>query len=299
MLLKHDMTLGASKVQFYSLYMHLADELKATDKQPEWMTKPDGSWKKQNAKGGKVVLLDDPVEAGALIGHAGKVGPAEYNKSQVHIEFFANSELFTGVLNSPFDVVDGTAGGRFCDAAKINDLIDTSPHDGKLSRQEISNYFGGGGATQLHTIVAFHVSEWTADPSWADALRVPKDFKEMKPAELDQLIADQITPGLWWDATVAKHAKLAPNGEVYHYNPIFFLRWFNQQLIDAAASAPPPASAVDAKDIPKDMLGDLGVNSDESGTTMRTIDGQKAEDCAKDFGLKELSAGFDSDCGAP
>src|SRR5262249_9023076 len=44
-LLRHDMALGRSKVQFYSLYMHLADELKVTDKQADWIAKPDGGWK--------------------------------------------------------------------------------------------------------------------------------------------------------------------------------------------------------------------------------------------------------------
>ncbi|MBA3464762.1 MAG: N-acetylmuramoyl-L-alanine amidase [Deltaproteobacteria bacterium] len=296
-LLRHDMTLGTSKVQFYSLYMHIANELKDSKQQPEWMTKPDGSWKKQNAKGGTVVLLDDPIEAGALIGHVGKVGPGEYSKAQIHIEFFANSELFVGVPGSPFDVVDGTAGGRFCDAPKINDLIDQN-HDGKLSRQEISNFYSGGAGSQMRSIVTFHVSEWTPEPSWADALRVPKDFKDMKPAEIDQMIAEQITPGLWWDPAVAKHAKLAPNGEVYHYNPVFFLRWFNQQLLDAAVLAPPAASEKDAKDIPKDMLDDFGVNSDKDGSSMRS-EGEGAEDsCNKNLGLAELSAGFDApECG--
>ncbi|CAN5860769.1 hypothetical protein BH11MYX3_BH11MYX3_05370 [soil metagenome] len=292
-LLRHDMTLGTSKVQFYSLYMHLADELKATDKQPEWLTNASGGWKKQNAKGGKVILLDDPIDAGTVIGHVGKAGPGEYSKAQVHIEFFANSELFVGIAGAPFDVVDGTAGGRFCDAAKINDLIDNN-HDGKLSRQEISSFYDGGGGSQMRSIVTFNVSEWTSEPSWADALRVPKDFKDLKPAEIDQMIADQITPGLWWDPTVAKHARLAPNGEVYHYNPIFFLCWFNQQLVDAAALAPPPPKEGETKDIPKELLGDLGVNSDEAGASMRSGTEDVGDDCDTKLGLNELSLGFDS-----
>jgi hypothetical protein len=293
-LLRHDMALGTNKVQFYSLYMHLADELKSTDKKPEWMTKPDGSWVKKGSaiKPGMVVELDDPIEAGTLIGHAGKVGPAEYNKAQVHIEFFSNSELFVGVPSSPFDVVDGTASGRFCDSVRVNAQIDQD-HDGKLSRQEISNFYSGPGAPQMRSIVTFNVSEWTLEPSWSDALRVQKDFKDLKPAEIDQLIAEQITPGLWWDAAIAKHAKLPPNGEVYHYNPIFFLRWFNQQLLDAAATADPAAKIDDAKDIPKDLLDDFGVNSDKDGSSMRSDETEDPEGC-KNLGLAELSAGFDA-----
>ena len=297
-LLRHDMTLGTSKVPFYSLYMHLADELKATEKQPDWITKPDGGWKKQNAKGGTVVLLDEPIEAGSVIGHVGKAGPGDLSKSQLHLEFFSNGELFVGVPGAPFDVIDGTAGGRFCDAAKITDLIDAN-HDGKLQRQELSNFYAGGGGSQVRSMVTFHVSEWTSEPSWSDALRAPKDFKDLKPADIDQMIADQITPGLWWDATVAKHAKLAANGEVYHYNPVFFIAWFNQQLLDAAALAPSAADAKDAKDIPPDLLDDFGVRGDKDGASMRSGTDVAEDPCDKLLGLNELSAGFDAPACGP
>lgn len=299
-LLRHDMTLGDSKVQFFSLYMHLQNELKTSDPKllPEWMTKADGGWKKQNGKPGTVVLLDEPIDAGSMIGHVGTAGPSEHSQAQIHLEFFSNSELFAGVKNSPFDVIDGTSGGRFCDVAKINDLMDSN-HDAKLARQELASFYTGGGASQARSLVTFHVSEWTAEPSWSDALRVPKDFKDLKPADIDQMIAEQITPGLWWDATVAKHAKLAPNGEVYHYNPIFFLGWFNQQLVDAAALAGPAASEKDAKDIPKELLGDLGENSDKEGKNMRSFVDVAEDPCNKNLGLSELAMGFDAPECAP
>lgn len=299
-LLRHDMTLGDSKVQFFSLYMHLQNELKVADPKllPEWMTKVDGGWKKQTAKPGAVVLLDEPIDAGSMIGHVGSAGPSEHTQAQLHLEFFSNSELFAGVKNSPFDVVDGTSGGRFCDVPKINDLMDAN-HDGKLARPELASFYTGGGASQARSLVTFHVTEWTAEPSWSDALRVPKDFKDMKPADIDQMIAEQIIPGLWWDATVAKHAKLAPNGEVYHYNPVFFLGWFNQQLVDAAALAGPAASEKDAKDIPKELLGDLGENSDKEGKNMRSLVDVVEDPCNKSLGLSELSMGFDAPECAP
>src|SRR6185503_18661560 len=102
----------------------------------------------------------------------------------------------------------------FCDAARINDIIDTD-RSGTLSRQELASFYAGGTAQQLRFLVTLHVSEWTAEPSWRDALRVPKDFKALTPAEIDQLVADQITPGLWWDARVATHCRLPRDGVVY------------------------------------------------------------------------------------
>jgi hypothetical protein len=145
--------------------------------------------------------------------------------------------------------------------------------------------------------VTLHVSEWTAEPSWSEALRVPKDFKKWKPAEIDQLVADQITPGLWWDAKVAAHCRLPPDGIVYHYHPIAFLAWFNQQLLDAAASAG-PGQKLDAKDtrrVPDNITDDFG---DKDGSTMRSAADVAEDPCNKKLTLPELVQGFDAaECG--
>jgi N-acetylmuramoyl-L-alanine amidase len=287
-LLRHDMSLGASKVQFYSLYMHLADELKA-DKPVDWIGK-DG-WKK-DGKAGAVVLLDEPIEAGSVIGRVGKAGPADLSRAQVHVEFFSNSELFTGLSTSPWEVVDGTSSGRFCDSPKINGPIDANK-DGVLSRQELASFYSSGGGTQLRFVVTYHVSEWTAEPSWSEALVVPKDFKAMKPAEIEALVAEQITPGLWWDARVAAHCRLALDGVVYHYNPVSFLGWFNQQLLDAAAQpgAGSQANVNDAREVPAGITDDFG---DKAGTSMRSGVDVAEDPCNKQLGLQELVQGFDA-----
>ncbi len=289
-LLRHDMGLGVKRVQFYSLYMHLADELN-TDKPVEWMTKE--GWK-QNGIAGEVALLDEPIEAGSLIGHVGKAGPAELSKPQIHVEFFSTSELFP---DQPWKLIDGTAGGRFCDSKEINDNIDTD-HDGTLSRSELSSFYSGGAGDQMHFFVTLHVSEWTAEPSWSEALRVPKDFKKLKPAEIDQLVADQITPGLWWNDKVAAHCRLPIDGIVYHYHPVTFLAWFNQQLLDAAASADKNTPNLnEAREVPKGITDDFG---DKDGTSMRSSANIAEDPCNAKLTLADLVQGFDApECGGP
>jgi len=291
-LIRHDMALGEARVVFYSLFMHLANESNA-DKPAEWTTKSD-AWK--NGAAGSVILLDEPIEAGSVIGHIGKAGPAELSRAQVHVEFFSTYELFTEIKGAPWQVVDGTSGGRFCDSKQVNDIID-SDKDGMLSKQELSAFFSGGSAEQTHYLVTLHVSEWTSEPSWADALRVPKDFQKFKPAELDQLVDEQIKPGLWWDARVASHAKLPTDGVVFHYHPVSFLYWFNQQLLDATASAGPGTITADAQEIPKGVTDDYG---DESGTSMRSA-GEDVEDaCNQKLTLEDLVQGYDApECGTP
>jgi hypothetical protein len=289
-LLRHDQGLGAKRVQFYSLYMHLADEL-ARPQPVEWMTK-DG-WK-QRGSAGEVALLDEPIEAGALLGRVGRAGPAELSKPQIHVEFFATSELFPDL---PWKLIDGTAGGRFCESKEILDNIDAD-HDGTLSRAELASFFAGGGGEPLHFVVTLHVSEWTAEPSWAEALRVPKDFQKLKPAEIDQLVAEQITPGLWWTDKVAAHCRLPIDGIVYHYHPVAFLAWFNQQLLDAAASAGPGTIDVnDAREVPKGITDDFG---DKDGTSMRSSANAAEDPCNAKLTLADLVQGFDApECGGP
>ncbi len=297
-LLRHDMTLGTSRVQFYSLYMHVMDEI-ATDPKlrPEWMTKENSGWAKA-AKSGDVVLLDEPIEAGSRIARVGKAGPAELSRAQLHLEFFAPAELFTDVPGSPWQLVDGTAGGRFCDAPEINAIIDAN-HDGVLSKQELASFYSSGGGAALHYMVTLHVSEWTFEPSWADALRVPKDFKRLKPAEIDQMIADQITPGLWWTPDVAAHCKLPTDGVVYHYHPVSFLGWFNQLLLDAQAAAGnnPQADASQATKIPDGITDDL---ADVNGTSMRSSANGDADPCNAQLTLQDMVRGFDApECNTP
>jgi hypothetical protein len=291
-LLRHDMALGASHAAFYSLYMHLGDEL--TEPRPvEWMTKP--AWKKA-ASAGEVVLLDEPIEAGAVIGRIGRAGPPDIAKPQVHAEVFSTSELFTSLPGTPWKLIDGTAGGRFCDSPEIDEAIDTNK-DGVLDKQELTSFYAGGGGSALRYFVTLHVSEWTAEPSWAEALRIPKDFKKWRPADIDALVADQITPGLWWDDRLARHARLPGDGIVYHYHPIAFVSWVNQQLLDAQAKA--GTRTIDASAAKETLKA--GVSDDnrgETGANMRSAADVSEDPCNSKLTLNELVQGFDApECG--
>lgn len=286
-LIRHLMSLGTRKVEFYSLYMHLADEMK--EQTPvEWIGKSD-LWK-QNAKAGQVVLLDEAVEAGMKIGRIGKAGPADLSRAQLHVEIFAGSDQFQDYPGSPWDVIDGSASGRFCDAEKINSLIDSNKDD-VLSKQELSAFFSGEGAQGLHYKVTFNVSEWSPEPSWSEALRQPKDFKQYKKDEIDALVAEQITPGLWWTEKVALHARLPPDGVVYHYHPVTFVSWFNQQLVESAAIAAKTTVVLkksDAKEVPK------GITDDRDGEGMLSVVDTEEDPCNARLTLKELVEGYDA-----
>ena len=293
-LVRHDMTIGTSNMRFFTLYMHLDDEAKLTDPNARlrWMKK-DEIW---NAvvkdRKGRVALLDEPVEAGEVIGRIGRAGPD--NRAQIHFEIFADSDVLEKYTDSRLDLKDGSGSGRFCEFKEINDPIDTSPKDGLLSRRELVTYFASPGGRDLDRLyVTLNVSEWIAEPDWGDSLRSVSDFRTMKPAEIDEMIAEQITPGLWWTEEVSKHAPLPADGIVYHFHPINFIGFINQKIQEAALLAPPapkPGDLTGAGGVPKGVTDDFG---DVTGASAITIAQRDDRDPYEDLSLEQMVQGYE------
>lgn len=259
-LLRHDMAIGSASARFYSLFMHLHDELREAQPVPAWMGK-DG-WKKA-AKKGEVVLLDEPIEAGEVIGRIGKAGPVveddDLMRPQMHFEIFSEEPLFGDIEGADWRMFDGRDGGRFCTDPEILGAIDQDRKDGKLSRRELVDFYGGSGDRQtMRKYVTYHVSEWHPEPSWTESLALVRDYTDtMSPEEIAQLVDEQITPGLWWTEAVAEHARLPADGLVYHYHPITFVQWVNEKILETAAD---PANQVTID--PNDTAEVTGMSSD-------------------------------------
>lgn len=286
-LLRHDLAFGERTVRFYALYMHLQDELAEATPVVPWMNgKGWQEWKAKGGRAGEVALLDEPVEGGDMVGRFGVAGPGALAKPQVHLEIFSgpNDQIFE--KNKAWEYIDGSAGGRFCDIDEINSEIDTNK-DGKLNRDELAAHYAAGERSKYLRAI-LHVSEWTAEPNWAEALRATPDFRGVPPAEIDEMVAEQITPGLWWDERVARHARLPSDGVVYHYHPIMFLRFLNKELIEAAASAP---TQVEGKDAPDTITDDF---HDVDGSSMRSDLEEGADPCDESLTLEDLVRGFES-----
>jgi N-acetyl-anhydromuramyl-L-alanine amidase AmpD len=232
-LLKHEMTVGPKKLRFYSLYMHLEDESKGGGTPPKWMT--GDTWTAKQKKG-EPIPFDEPVEAGEIIGRFGIAGPSDTSKRQIHFEIFSKEPLFDEDDAKWWTPVDGSATGRFCEVPEVIQPIDVKETDGKLSHDEITEFFDSSGDREsFRKLVTYNVSEWTDRPDWAESLRTPPDFKDLPANEIDALVEEQIAPGLWWTAEVAKAVRLPPDGMVYHYHPITFIEWINEKILEAAS----------------------------------------------------------------
>lgn len=287
-LLRHDLAVGDKTLRFFALYMHLFDELGESKPVVPWMaSKGIQDWQKGGGKPGEVILLDEPIDAGAMIGRFGTAGPADLSKAQVHLEIFSgpNDRL---VDSTGWTYIDGSAGGRFCDIEEINNEIDLN-RDHKLSREELSAFYGGG-TSRPDLRVVMHVSEWTAEPDWTEALRSTADFRDVPAAAVEELVAEQLSPGLWWDERVARHAKLPSDGVVYHYHPISFLQYFNRLLIENI-NAPVPDPTAGGKEAPDTITDDF---HDEEGTSMRSELEDEIDPCDESLTLDDLVRGFES-----
>jgi hypothetical protein len=222
-----------------------------------------------------------------VIGHVGLAGPGDAMHAQVHIELFSKNDLFDGWKGVPWEALDGTAGGRFCDLPRVNDPIDSN-HDAMLSKDELKQFFNSGGGQAFYFLAVRFVSEWIADPDWSESLRGPKDFRKLTTQQIDQMVADQITPGLWWTDVVASHAKLPVDGVVFHYHPIAFVSWLNEKLIDAQNSAV-------SIDVSKAAAVPEGITDDRHGGDMASKSLFVQQDtCNENITLKDLAAGYDA-----
>ena len=108
-------------------------------------------------------------------------------------------------------------------------------------------------------------------------------------------MADQITPGLWWDATVAAHCRLPTDGVVHHYHPVAFIAWFKNQLIVATDDAIKKGTRVvndkEARAVPSTITDDY---HDFAGTSMRSSADITEDPCNKSLTLEQMVQGFDA-----
>lgn len=298
-LLRHDMTIGQGSIRFYSLYFHLYDELEAEPGDagaPEWLKSKEWQDRKGNRR---IVLLNEPIEAGRVIGRMGKGGPPSARSSQIHFEIFATEEVTekveadTTLLAQRWEVIDGTVGGRFSRSTRINDLIDQSPKDGKLSRAELLSFFRTSSDRNLtRNLAVLHTTEWIDKPDWFETLKLAPEFASLGDGKLRRLVEEQITPTLWWTDEVAKHCKLPRDGVVFHYHPLSFLKYINSKLLEAKALAADGVGDFDeklAKETPEGVTDDIGDESGDSFVEVAELESEAFDDA---LGIEELIKGF-------
>jgi hypothetical protein len=242
-LLRHGFVLSREEWTFYSLYYHLASISDVDPRVREtipWIKRSAGEPWRAELETGRPIPLGINVEAGEQIGVVGEAGPPGYRETQVHFAVFSEREVGSRVDPGYWDVIESSStSSRFCNDRRILRWIDRAvggkPPDGLLTRRELRNFFRfHPRRADLHRTVVRHRSEWTPG-DWATELQEAPEFASLPPGRRRRLIAQQITPTLWWTPDLARRVGLPVDGVVYSYHPIGFVVWFDRMLRKHAA----------------------------------------------------------------
>jgi len=292
-LLRHTFTVGRVWTVF-SLYYHVASVLEADEgSAPPWVQRVQGE-PRVALERGDVALLGVTVEPGELIGNAGEAGPPGEREEQIHFAIFAAEELGRELDPGYWEVLEASEESRLCTdralIARIDRPTGGKPRDGLLSRRELRNFFKlSPERRELHRLVVRHRSEWTPG-DWAQQLNQAPDFADLTPARRQRLIAQQVTPTLWWTPEVARHAGLPERGYVYSYHPIEFLVWLErmtEKYAKARGTGIESADRWEGKMAPQKFTVDA-----ESGNDMTDEEDFHSGEQSKKLTLEDLVNGY-------
>jgi N-acetylmuramoyl-L-alanine amidase len=305
-LLRHDMAIGASQVRFWTLFHHLDVENEVGSEAPGWLKNGRGRPWSSALKAGEVALLDEPVNAGEVIGHFGEAGPRSARAGQIHFAIFAADPIGSQVDPNFWARVDGTRGGRFCAEESITAYIDYN-RNGILQPKELVYFFRDPSPQSQKARETFrrlevrHLSEWADnDGDFLRELTRSREIRALVPgsaSRLRQIYADQIESMFFWTDEVGSHAGLPPDKLVWSYHPVTFVLWLNDKLkgqVVASSSGIGSADEFKGKPPPPDIQGgDFAEGeSDPAGGFFFDDEDALFGEAAKNLTLEQLAGGY-------
>ena len=298
-LCRHKLFSSRQELQVFTLFYHLQRERDTMDshKTPPWIVRSRRRGWRDRLMGGEVTLLNEPIKEGEVLGHVGTAGPPAERSPQVHFAVFAPLDLGKALDPGQWQLLQSDGKSRLCDQPAIINAIDRAmagkQPDGRLSRRELTRFFTADpDRDRLYQVAIRYRSEWTPG-DWEEELARAGDFAALDAAERRRLIAQQLTPTLFWTPALARHAGLPVDGVVYAYHPVGFLLWYRDlarrtattqavELGDAATYKYDPATA--GYDLDGDSQGDMIDEEDHfSG------------DAGKKLKLEDLVEGYPDD----
>jgi murein DD-endopeptidase MepM/ murein hydrolase activator NlpD len=302
-LMRHERKIGDADLRFYSLYMHL-DYLDPSNKKlvlPKWMSSKD--WDESETS---TVALNspEPVQAGDVIGFMGEAGPER--RPTLHFEIFTDQRGYGGIkkldTEKKWTLVLGNTDRRFCSQKAILDPIEANSEkkrkDGLIEQDELEWFFTESpDRDQFRWMVTYHNSEWAEKPDWTQTLLESDEFKKkvwgLKKDEIEDLVANQILPTLWWTEALEKKLGLPSNGIAFTYHPITFLTWLAQKAEGGKKdSGIQLASSEDLASTHKNSA--LDDREDTNGESMLRVGDDKVR-VGQDYTLEDMVDGYGDD----
>lgn len=318
-LLRHTLHQADQEIKFYTLFFHLAKDVDIPYNPrsvPGWITRvSDNPTLKATLESGQVTRLNLTVQDGEVIGYLDLAGPEDTRDgrrlkraSQVHFAVFSLENLGEKLDPGFWRVVESDGSSRLADDRSLLDLVDRPlagrPRDGRLSRQELREFFHRDRRREeLRRVAARHLSEWT-DGGWEEDLAQAGDFADLPRDARRALINTQIKPTLWWTASAARHAGLPDPKDalIYSYHPVTFIIWLRkltQKMKDLRpAQVEEVKSQADAQAFNKSYDKRIDAYKLDSESTVAMISKDELSDLKnQDMTLEQLIEGYPDDKG--
>lgn len=225
-LIRHDVEVDGQSVVFFSLLAHLALPVFGPQNPVPWMQalmRPERATDRAALEAGRVVLLDERVETGDLLGYLGQVNRGPEQGSELHFEIFTTDKL-PGDLEHAFRYLNAAADGPIARRQSLVAVLDRNG-DGQVDEKELLALFHGGdiGKRQaLRRVAIRHRHEWGDRTTLAEFVGL-RELSGIPENERRRMYAVAIAPYLFWNDALAEHAGLPQNQIIYSYNPITFL----------------------------------------------------------------------------
>jgi N-acetyl-anhydromuramyl-L-alanine amidase AmpD len=226
-LIRHDLDVDGAPITFYSLLAHLAlPEPGSSDANaiPWLQAVAQGPIAVRSAlAAGRVVLLDQRVEAGDLVGSVGIVSRGPEQGSELHFEIFTTERLL-GDFGKTFRYVNATGDGALSRRADVVAAADTNG-DQQLDAAELQRFFRSGNLDRrqgFRRLAVRHRHEW-GSRNTEDEFVGLRELAGLTEPDRRRLYRAMVTPYVFWTDELSQSTGLPANQTVYFYNPLTFL----------------------------------------------------------------------------
>ena len=226
-LMKHEVEIDDTPVTFYSLLAHLDLPSRTSEeaKSIPWLQALAGAPGSAPADfdAGKVVILDQRVEAGDLVGRVGTVSRGPEEGPEVHFEIFTTEKL-SGEFGRAFHYVNAADDGAIVRRADLV-IPEDSSRDQELDADELERFFKSGDLNQrqaLRRVAIRHRHEWGDRNSESDFIRL-RELSGLSEPERRRLYEVAIAPYVFWGDELSRATGLPSNQTIYSYNALSFL----------------------------------------------------------------------------
>jgi N-acetylmuramoyl-L-alanine amidase len=226
-LIRHQLDVDGEPVTFYSLIAHLGlpDVSSSGANEIPWLqaVAHGPAPVRADLEAGRVVMLDQRVEAGDLIGTVGTVSRGPEEGPEIHFEIFTTERL-GGDFGRAFRYVNAAGDGPI---ARRTDLVTPADANGdqELDAGELRQFFRAGDLDRrqgLRRLAVRHRHEWGDRTTEAEFVGL-RELASIPEADRRRLYQIVIAPYIFWTDDLSRATGLPQNQTVYSYNPLTFM----------------------------------------------------------------------------